>query len=322
MTKHHLHRFLIKNVPKVNVNVKIRDVILLLEADTPTFERIDYIYVVDNEDNLIGVFSIKDVFNLPKETPVREIMKTKLVYVKPDEELEKIADIAIKHGLKQIPVVENKKLLGVVSSRTILATINRALKEDILHFAGIHKSHLDFQNSLEMSAIDSIKTRIPWLLFGLIGTMIIALFLNDFENVLKKYFIVATFIPAIVYLSDALGNQTQTIFIRDIAVLGKQLKIKSYVVKQLLITSSIAIIISFLLFISISALFKEPYIAFIIAVANFFTNLFASINGLTLAILIKRFKFDPALGSGPIATIISDFMTIVIYVSIVSLFLY
>ncbi|MEM4396195.1 MAG: CBS domain-containing protein [Candidatus Woesearchaeota archaeon] len=321
MNKNHLNRFLIKNIPKINVNAKIKDVIILLEANTPVFERIDYIYVLDDNDNLVGVFSIKDVFNLPKETNIKDIMKTKIVHVKPDEELEKIADIAIKHGLKQIPVVEHNKLLGVVSSRTILATINRALKEDLIHFAGIHKSHLDFQNSLEMSTIDSVKTRIPWILFGLIGTMVIALFLNDFEGVLKKYFIIATFIPAIVYLSDALGNQTQTIFIRDIAVLGKQLKLKTYIIKQLLISSCISLIISFLLFVSISTLFKEPYIAFIIGLANFFTNLFASINGLTLAILIKRFKFDPALGSGPIATIISDFMTIVIYVSIVSLFL-
>ncbi|MEM4245042.1 MAG: magnesium transporter [Candidatus Nanoarchaeia archaeon] len=316
-----LEKHLITKIPTVRQGSTVKDVLSMMERLSRTYDSVDYIYVVDNKDRLVGTFSIKELFNNPKNTPIRSLMQKGVISVSPDFELERIADLALKHNLKQIPVVKSKKLLGVVSSRKILSTLNRSLKEDILHFAGIHKSHLDFENSLEIPLSTAIKNRLYWLVIGFFGAMFMALYIGLFEETLAKYLIVASFVPAIVYMSDALGTQVQTVFVRDLAILGKDLNFKNYLFRQMRIAFFIALIIGVFLFSFIFLLWKVKVIAFAISLASFITLIVASFTALLITLLIKRFKFDPALGSGPVATIISDVTSVVIYFVVVALLL-
>ncbi len=213
----------------------------------------------------------------------------------------------------------SRKLIGAVSSREILSTINKSLRTDIFHFAGVHKSHLDFENSLEVPFLKAVKHRFYWLFAGFIGGMLMALYIGLFEETLAQHLIIASFVPAIVYISDALGTQFQTIFVRDLAIMGKELDFKKYFLKQMAIGVLIAFIIGILMFFSILFIWSVPQIAFIISLASVITLIVASFTALLITLLIKRFKFDPALGSGPIATIISDTTSVVIYFIIVVL---
>src|SRR3989344_8117298 len=125
----------------------------------------------------------------------------------------KMANLALKHGLKAIPIVEKNKLIGVVLTNRILSIINRSLHKNILYFAGIHKDHLNFEDTSRVPLTLSLLHRTPWLVIGLIGVIFIAFFINRFEDILNKHLILAFFIPAIVYMSSALGTQNQTLLI-------------------------------------------------------------------------------------------------------------
>ena len=312
-----IEEYFITKIPIVKENATVRSVLLMLEKINTKYDSVDYVYVVDKEENLVGVFYIQELFNNPKNTPIKKFMQKEVVSVSFDTEIEKVAHIALTHNIKQVPVVESKKIIGAFSSRKILSTINKSLKKDIFHFAGIHKSHLDFENSLEIPLFKAIKSRLFWLIIGFAGAMLMALYISLFEETLVKYLIIASFVPAIVYISDALGTQFQTIFIRDLAILGKELNFKKYFFRQMIIGFLIAFIFAVIMFFFIFLFWHISRIAFIISLASFIALIITSFTSLLITILIKKFKFDPALGSGPIATIISDLTSVIIYFLIV-----
>jgi len=315
--KNSIEYFLLKKIPLVKENATVKSVLLLLEKTTKKYDSVDYIYVIDSKKKLIGMFSMEEIFNHPKNTPIRKFMQKRVVTVSPETSLEKVAHLALKYDLKQMPVAKSRKFLGVVSSRKILSTINTALKEDIFHFAGVHKSHLDFENSLEIPIFKVLKDRLFWLIFGLIGAMSMAVFIGLFEETLTKYLIIALFIPAIVYISDAMGTQLQTVFVRDLAVLGKDLNLRKYILRQICIASLTSVVISILMFAFISLFWKNPFIAFVIASASFLSLIITGFTALFIPLIIKKLGFDPALGGGPVATVASDMTSIIIYFAVV-----
>ena len=316
-----VEKYILTKIPIAKKNYTVKDVLSMLERESHTYDDASYVYVTDYRKNLVGVFSIRNLFNKPKSTPIKNFMQTTLVTVSPETEIERIAHLALKNDLTAIPVVQSRKLIGIISSKKIVSIVNRALKEDIFHFAGIHKSHLDFENSLEIPLFKSIKDRLSWLIVGLFGAMFIALYISLFEETLAKYVIIASFVPAIVYMSDALGTQLQTVFVRDLAILGHDINLKRYFLKQMMISFLIAIIISIIMFGAISMFWKLPFIAFVISLAVFLSLIITSITAFLITLAIKRFKSDPALGSGPVATIISDITSVMIYFVVVVLLL-
>ncbi len=292
-----------------------------LRTESKFLKTMAYVYVVDENNRLVGVTSLKSLFLQPANTPVRNIMRTSLVTISPEAEEEKVAHLALKHSIKTVPVVEKGKLLGAVPADRIFHIINRALQEDILHFAGIHKAHLEYENTLAVPLDRSVLHRLPWLLIGLVGIILAAAFISAFEKTLEKYLILAFFIPAIVYMSDAVGTQHQTLFVRDLAIMGKDLNLKAYLFKQMLIALLLGALIGAIVFLVISFFWNQPFIAFVIGSAMSASLLVTSFTALATTLLISRWGMDPALGSGPFATIVSDVTSVIIYFIVAFLFL-
>ncbi|MFT4310343.1 MAG: magnesium transporter [Candidatus Woesearchaeota archaeon] len=316
-----LDKYILKKVPIVHEQDTIQSVLAMMQKKSNTYDRVDFIYVINAKDALIGVFSVRQLFSHPKHTKVKTFVHKHIFSGHSDMTLDEIAHIALKHNLKQVPIKEGNHLVGVVSAREIMSTLNHSLRHDIMSFAGIHNAHVDFDNTLEVPIKRLIGSRIPWLLLGLLGAIFIAGVIHIFEDTLATYVIIAAFIPTIIYISDALSSQTLTIFIRDMAVLGKRMHLWSYIGKQALVAFFMAIIIGLVMFSVISLFWQSPHIAFVISLATFCSLLTTSTIAFFIALLIKKFKFDPALGSGPIATVIADLTSVLIYFTIVILLL-
>lgn len=312
---------IIVEIPVATKKDTINAVLSRIKSNIDKLKSIDYTYVIDENKNLIGVVSFKELLRHNKEIKIEKIMQRKLITVSPETDQEKVADLAVKHDIKAVPVTENKKLIGVVTIEKILPILNRALKEDILHLAGIHKSHLKYENTLAVPVFQSILHRIPYLLIGLLGIIVAAIFVSIFEATLQKYLILAFFIPAIVYMSDALGTQYQTLFVRDLALLGKELKLRYYFFKQMSIGVLLAILISGIMFLVITFFWGQPLMASIISVSMFAALIVTSFTALIVTLGINKLKLDPALGSGPVATVISDVTSIIIYFAVAFVFL-
>jgi len=311
-------RNIVKNIPICHPNDAVSDVKELLFKTTDALETINYIYVVDKSNKLIGVFSVKDIFRR-SQAKVREIMETNIIKVKPYTDQEKVAILALQKNLKSIPVVDkSNKLIGIVPSDIILDILNAENIEDFLKMAGINSP---LQKLFKGSAWYLFKARIPWLILGLLGGILGAIIITYFEGPLKEHFILASFIPLMLYMSGAVGNQTEVLFIRN-TVLDSKLSVGRYFFREIRTGFLIALSLSVLLFLISFILFNASYYVGLILGLSLFLAVFSAISiGILMPCILRKLGKDPAIGSGPFATILRDVLALIIYFAITSILL-
>lgn len=129
---------MVTNVPIVNIDTRVSEVIKLLDEKINDFSTINYIYIVDYSDKLVGAISIKDLYGSHKAMRVEDLISSELISVGPDVDKEKVAMLAVEHALKAVPVVDHLGfLLGVVSSDDILTIIHQESLENLLRLGGV-----------------------------------------------------------------------------------------------------------------------------------------------------------------------------------------
>lgn len=312
-------RILTERVPIVSGHSSIRSIEDVLLKKIRDFDNINYIYVVDENKKLSGVISIKEIFRVSKDILVKDVMVKDPVSVRPHTDRERAALLAIKHNIKDVPVVDkNNVFLGIVSSDTILNVLHQEGIEDALRSEGILKNY-SVKEFISTRTSEHFRKRLPWLLVGLFGGMFAAFIVSFFEDMLSKLVILTAFIPAVVYMADAVGSQTQTIFVRSLS-LSNQFKIRGYLAKEISISFSLSIFLGIMAGILVWW-WQSFIVALIVAVSFVFTIFFAALSGILLPWIFFKFKLDPAIASGPFSTVLRDISSILIYFGVAFLLL-
>ena len=309
----------VSKIPIAKTTETISEIEKYLFNNIKELDTINYIYVVDKEQRLKGVISIKEIFRQPKEAVVSEIMDKRLVRARLRTNQERVALLAIKYNLKAIPIVDKEeKLLGIVSSDAMLDILHQEATEDILSLAGVHRADNVAIDVIKDPSKTIIWARLPWLLIGLAGGIIAARILGFFAVTLETQIIFAFFIPVMLYMSNAVAIQSQTMFIRSLT-LDPKLEAKTYFSKEIKIGGFIALVCALLLTL-ISFLWQgSPFIGIILGLSMFISTTWAVILSIFIPWLLRRLKKDPVLGSGPFGTVLNDVSTLIIYFSVVSL---
>src|SRR3989344_6368622 len=304
-------------VPTLSSKQSVSDARNLISGHVKEFDTINYIYILSKSGKLDGVISIKDIFRNSPETQLSKIMSAHVIKAHLGTSQEKAVQMAIQNNIKAIPVVDDTNtFLGVVSSDNVLAILEQETTEDYLRFAGI----LGKAHSAEIPISKSFIRRIPWIIIGLFGGLVTAKVINSYNHVLENNIILAGFIPLIAYVANAVGTQTQTLYIRDLTVNAK-IAYKNYVLRQLA-TSVIIALACWIIVFSLGIFFwDESYVSFIVGLAIFCAIMMATFFALFLPTTLKKFHFDPAVGSGPFTTIIQDLLSIIIYFVIAEMFI-
>lgn len=308
-------------IPLVFENQTIKEAQDYLKREIRNIKTINYLYVIDGQEKLIGVITIKELFRQRPETKISEIMKKELITIHPSAHQEKVVILAIKHNLKAIPVVDKENhLLGVVPSDNILSILHKEHIEDALLSVGIHKFKDPAKSIIEAPAFLHFKKRLPWLILGLIGGMIAAIVVSSFEESLKVKIILAAFIPAVVYMADAVGAQTQTIFIRSLAIEHK-LNLRKYIWREIRVGFYLALMLGIVIAFISFLWQKSLLLSSILGLSFFLTIIMAMAVAITLPLFFLKIKQDPAVTSGPFATIVRDVLSLLVYFTICSLLL-
>ena len=314
-------RRMITSFPVIHKRATIAEVEKSILKNIRNLDTINYIYVIDDANKLVGVISIKELFRSEPATTIASLMKKDLVTIRPHTKQERAASLAIKHSLKAVPIVDkNDVLLGIVPSDEILRILDEENTEDFLRSAGIHdliSIKTDFFNA-PISL--HIKKRLPWLILGLIGGLIAAAVVGFFEATLKKTLILAAFMPALVYIADAVGAQSQTIFIRTLSV-NPEFNIKKYLIREVGVGLSLAVILSLMVATATYFIWFLPLLSLVLGVSFFATILAAIIIAIALPWFFNSINIDPAIASGPFATIIRDVLSVFIYLTIAMILL-
>ena len=209
---------MVADVPVCGPQEKVFEVKDNIFKKAQNLETLNYVYVLE-KGKLVGVFSLKEIFKRKDDERAKDFMGTRIIKVNPHQGQEKVAFLAIKHNLKAIPVVDKDNIfLGVVPSDIILNILHKENIEDVFLSAGLYKKEELSSKILEAPAGLLAKIRLPWLVLGLFGGILAAQITIIFEAPLKSHFILAAFIPLIVYMADAVGSQTQTLYIKNLAL--------------------------------------------------------------------------------------------------------
>ncbi|MEM3064010.1 MAG: magnesium transporter [Candidatus Nitrosotenuis sp.] len=287
---------------------KVKEV---LATKAKTFETIGYIYVVTDNGVLHGTVSLKQVLEAAPSTKLGDLMNPDVIYVKYHSHQERAVYLALKHGLKAIPVVDKeKRLLGIITHKTILSIFHHEFRKDLFMSGGV-------QHSKEVESINTpisklVKVRFPSLFLGLIGGLVAASIVTNFEDILNSYIVLASFIPVIVYLTDAIGTQSQTLVVRLLA-LEPDFPLRRYLLREIKIGVILGIIFGAMLFFAELVGWQQIKLGVVVGAAVFFSMAFQAFFAAYFSIMLAKFKKDPAIASGPLATIISDITTIAMY---------
>ena len=305
------------NIPIFNADETLDVIDKRLIENASDYVSLDYIYLTDQNNTLVGVVSIKNlVRNKDKTIKANQIMDKNLVTVGADTSQERVVYQALSHGLKSIPVIDDEGgLMGVVPYDTILQLFNHEVQSDIFNFGGIFHKVGDEYTSINSTATHMIRSRLPWLIIGVIGGTLAASLIAQFEELLSSFIALASFIPVMVYMSDAAGAQTEALIIRSMA-LDTKLNIRKYLTREIIVATALAgasgLFAAFLAYVTRQNLTLGLIIFFAL-----FLSIIASVAINTFApLILKKFNYDPALATGPLATIFSDITTLAIYLAV------
>ncbi len=312
-------RRMVFNVPVCEFSDTISEIRRNIFDKAAEFETLSYIYVLSGKGKLEGVFSIKELFIRSGETKAEEIMDRKVVRVRPEADQEEAAVLAIKYNIKAIPVSDKNGLfLGVIASDSILNILHREHIEDMLLSAGIYKKDEFSVKTIKAPVSLMAKIRLPWLIVGLFGGILAAQIIAFFEKPLSVNFILTAFIPLILYMCGAVASQTQTLYIRNLAV--NNFSQRKYFIKEVKTGLLMGLIIATILFAISFAFTKDILVGVILSISIFLAIITSMIMAFFITWTLSRSGKDPAMGSGPFGTIVVDISGLIIYFIVVSLF--
>lgn len=271
----------------------------------------EIVCVVDDNDKLLGVLSFAELFRLPAETVLREVMRTTPA-VLASEDQEKVASIALHFGLNSVPVVDNgRRLLGVVPAKALLHILRHEHVEDIHRLAGITRETTIARRALDSPPMRRVRDRLPWLIMGLVGSMLTTLIMSRFEAALHEKVALAFFVPGLVYLAGAIGAQAVAIAVRGLSL--AHVGIGRIMLGELRTGILIGLALGGIAFPAVLLVFGEFRLAAVVAGTLCLASGMVTTIGMLLPWVLGRFKRDPAFGSGPLATVIQDVTTLLIY---------
>ncbi len=166
-----------------------------------------------------------------------------------------------------------------------------------------------------------IEHRVPWLFVGLLGGLLTAFIISQFEEILSSDVRLVFFIPLIVYLSDAVGTQTETIYVRALAY-KKNIHFLKYIIKESLVGLGLGTIFGIILGTAATYWLSSSEIGLAVGMAVFVNLLIAPLLTLFISHVIHKHRADPALGAGPVATIIQDLVSLLIYFAVAGIIIF
>jgi len=305
---------MVRRIPRAVVNTPVDKVIESLRGQK--FECADTLFVTDSRGRLEGIVRINDLFS-GGGRKIQEIMEPEHEAVEREDDQEKIAILAMRLDMITVPIVDTeRRLIGAVPPEALFKILRDEHMEDLQRIAGIVTHDEGPAVALDAPLYNRFRRRIPWLMFGLFASSIITFVMTGFEETLSANVRAAFFVPALVYIAGAIGTQAVSVAVRGLSTdsvsIGRLLR------DELIIGSAIGISLGVVAFTSVSLLFDDVALALAVGLAVFGGGAVSAFVGFALPWAFLRFGSDPALGSGPICTIIQDVASLSIYFVLVT----
>lgn len=307
-----------KELIKANVNWSVVQCIEEIRRQAENVQKLYSVYVVDDNDRLLGRVSLKRIILAGDKTHIADIYEPELISVETYMSEEEVAQVMRKYDLEAVPVVNMQgKLLGRITIDDVVDVITEQAEEERQIMSGI-SGDVEEDDSVWMLT----KARLPWLVIGVVGGFISAMLIGVFEDELLRITAIAFFIPLIQATGGNVGIQSSSIVVQSLAnpsafsdSLAKRL------IKVFMVAALNGAVLAVLVYGGNVISGGSQSLAVVVSIALFGVVLIASFMGTITPLILNKFGFNPALASGPFITTTNDLLGLAIYFYTVHLML-
>jgi magnesium transporter len=307
--------------PEATIDEAIR--YLNRQARLEDVEAGDYAYVLDPDQRLLGVVSLRRLIMLPGDARVRDVMEREVVSVREDANQEVVARLLTQHGLMAVPVVDaDKRMKGIITADDIVEVMEEEATEDIQKLGGMEALDMPY---LRASLSRMIQKRAGWLTALFLGEMLTATAMARYESEIARAVVLALFVPLIISSGGNSGSQAATLVIRAMALGEVRLRDFPRVARREL-ASGLALgailgaigMVRILLWQEVFGTYGEHAVLVAITVSLSLVGVvtWGTLMGSLLPFLLRRLGFDPASASAPFVATLVDVSGLVIYFTV------
>lgn len=275
------------------------------------------VYVVDAAMRPIGAVRVSSLIRARRETPLREIMRSPLILIRPEMDQEEMAQTFQKYHMASAPVVDDAgRITGMVTVDDIVDVISEESEEDLLKLAGVSEA------AQTDSVAKSVRARAPWLLVNL-GTAIVASgVISTFADSITELVALAVLMPIVASMGGNAGTQTLAVAVRAIAARDlTESSASRYILREALTAVSNGVIFALLLAVVVFVWFANALLAIAIALAVLITFACAGLAGILVPLTLRRAGADPAVSSSVFVTFVTDIVGFLAFLGLATLIL-
>lgn len=299
----------------VNENQNVNEIIEAIRAAREEMDQIHNIWVVGNDNYLLGTVALADLVLARGNVKAGAIMSTDVKKVNTNVDQEEVAIIFKKYDLVSLPVVNDfQQLVGEITIDDIVDVLDEEVSEDISRFAGARDEEIQEESFLKISWV-----RLPWLFVAFVGQIISAVIIESFSATISQLIALTFFMPVIMAMGGNSGIQSSTIVIRGLATgeISMDSTLRRFL-RELRVSLFLGLIFGILIAFVVGFWLKNIILGSMIGIALNLVILQATLFGGIIPFVLKRFNVDPALASGPFITTFNDILGLMIYLVILT----
>ena len=296
----------------------INDAFQAVVGASDEIDNIHSIFVVDEEDKLVGTVPLQRLITMKRFTPIVDVMDEDIPMVRVDMDQEEVARHFKKYDLVTVGVVDNEQhLLGRITIDDVVDAIQEETSEDMYRIAGLGHDDTIFNNITE-----SVKKRLPWLYLNLLTALTSVLVIGFFEDTIKVMVALVFFMPVVAGLGGNSGGQTLALIIRGIA-LGEITfeNARRVLFRQIAVALANGVAVGIV--IAVIAYFWKgiPVLGLVLGMAMVISIFAGTMAGVLIPLALKKLNQDPALGSNILLTAFTDAFGFFSYLTLATIFI-
>jgi magnesium transporter len=317
-----------KELVRVHVNSNALECVKEIREQADEVEDIYAIYVVDDDEKLVGLLHLKKLIVSSTRSKVADIYDTKVNSVKTNTPAEEVANIMDKYNLVVLPVVDALgRLVGRITIDDVVDVRREEETEDVQKMGAMEALEEPYMNT---PFLQMIKKRVGWLIILFLGETLTATAMSFFEGQIAKAVILALFIPLIISSGGNSGSQASTLIIRALALGEITVRDWWQIIKKEFSTGLvIGLILGVIGFarVALWSYFVSSYgphwmlIASTVGCSLVGVVMWGTLMGSLLPLALKRVGLDPAVSSAPFVATLVDVTGLIIYFTMSILFL-
>jgi magnesium transporter len=298
----------------VNENWSMPECLKEMRRQAEELDDIYYIYVVDDDERLKGLFPLTKMVTSPSVSKVKHVMNVDVISVDVDTPIEEIAPLIEKYNLVAIPVVDKiNRLVGQITVDDVMDEVREQTEHDQQLTAGLAQ---DVES--DDSVFYQTRARLPWLIIGMVGGIFSSMLLDCFSSTLGSHPEMALFIPLLAGMGGNVGVQSSAIVVQGLANNSLNTNhIFRHILKESVVAIINATILSLMVYIyNIFVHGATDIVTLSVPLSLFVVIMFASAFGAFIPLVLERFNINPAVATGPFIQIINDLSGMTFYMII------